>query len=173
VSAQREAIVGELRTMLCELLLLQPDDIKTDSLLIQNLSLDSLGFAELEFAIEEKFDVSFPDVKATPELFTLPLPDGLLRIEEAPGGTTLFEYIKAEVVRARLERGMNAAEAVFERETAGGLAQTAGGPVPMGIAPETPVTELHLADLFRFTTVDVMARYVEFLISQRSSAAAS
>ena len=58
---------------------------------------------------------------------------------------------------------------IFFLPPAAGLAQTVGGRVPAGIGPEQSVTELHLADLFRFVTVDMMSRYVEHLISQRVS----
>ena len=95
-----ETILDGVRDILSGQLLRKRDDVRAESLLVQDLDVDSLGLIELTFAIEEKFGVEFPDLKTSAELLLLPLPDGLRRIEAMPGATTLFEFMQREVARA-------------------------------------------------------------------------
>jgi acyl carrier protein len=160
-----DALEG-VREILCGLLLKKPADVRAESLLVQDLEVDSLGLIEMTFAIEEKFGVEFPDLKASAELLIMPLPDGLARIQAMPGGTTLFEFIEDEMVRTRLGGLAPDAEArarLFRSATVADLARAVGGTVPVALSAEVPLAELRVADLFRLVTVGIVARYVEFL----------
>src|SRR6185295_18091923 len=100
----------------------------------------------------------------------LPVPEGIRRIEAMPGGATLFEFMKdVAVTRLRGERpsvpGGEERDRLFEQVTVGDLARTVGGSVPAGLDPDAPLAHLPLAQLFRFPTVHVMARYIEFLVA--------
>ena len=157
-----------VRDILSGQLLRKRDDVRVESLLVQDLDVDSLGLIELTFAIEERFGVEFPDLKTSAELLLLPLPDGLNRIGAMPGATTLFEFMQHEVARALGADGDAAArDRVFRTATVADVARAAGGSVPLALSAETPVSELRLADLFRLITVDVVARYVAFLRATR------
>jgi acyl carrier protein len=160
-----DEILDGVRDILSGQLLRRREDVRADSLLVQDLDVDSLGLIELTFAIEEKFGVEFPDLKTSAELLLLPLPDGLQRIGAMPGATTLFEFMQREVARALGAAGDDAAarDRLFRTATVADVARAAGGPVPTALAAETPVAQLRLADLFRLITVGVVARYVEFL----------
>src|SRR2546425_6084255 len=87
-----------LRTIFCDLLLLERDGVRPEHLLFADLDVDSITLLELSFAVEKEFGVEFPAVKASEETFNLLLPDALRRLEEMPGGTTFFEYIKEEAI---------------------------------------------------------------------------
>jgi acyl carrier protein len=164
-----ETILDGVRDILSGQLLRKRDDVRAESLLVQDLDVDSLGLIELTFAIEEKFGVEFPDLKTSAELLLLPLPDGLRRIEAMPGATTLFEFMQREVARAlgAADADPETRDRVFRTATAADVARAAGGAVPAALSAETPVAELRLADLFRLITVDVVARYVVFLRASR------
>jgi acyl carrier protein len=164
-----EAILDGVRDILSGQLLQKREDVRAESLLLQDLDVDSLGLIELTFAIEEKFGVEFPDLKTSAELLLLPLPDGLQRIEAMSGATTLFEFMQREVARAlgNADGDTAACDRVFRTATVADVARAAGGAVPTALAAETPVSELRLADLFHLITVDVVARYVEFLRAAR------
>ena len=164
-----EAILDGVRDILGGQLLRKRDDVRAESLLVQDLDVDSLGLIELTFAIEEKFGVEFPDLKTSAELLLLPLPDGLQRIEAMPGATTLFEFMQREVARAlgAADGDAEARDRAFRAARVADVARAAGGPVPIALAADTPVSELRLADLFRLITVGVLARYVAFLRAAR------
>ena len=167
MSAAPEILDG-VRDILSGQLLRSPKDVRAESLLVQDLEVDSLGLIELTFAIEEKFGVEFPDLKTSAEMLLMSLPDGLRRIESMPGVTTLFEFVEGEVARALGAAGADAAtrERLFREATVADIARGVGGAVPTALAAETPVADLRLADLFRLITVGVLARYVEFLRDQ-------
>jgi acyl carrier protein len=168
VSAAAEVLDG-VRDILSGQLLRSRDDVRAESLLVQDLEVDSLGLIELTFAIEEKFGVEFPDLKTSAELLLLPLPDGLRRIASMPGATTLFEFMEGEVARALGGAEADAAtrDLLFRNATVADVARAMGGAVPTALLAETPLAELRLADLFRLITVGVVARYVEFLRDAR------
>ncbi len=94
--AGREGVLERLRTILSDLLLLGPEEMRDDSLLVDELGIDSLGFLDLSFTIEERFGVEFPDVKSNLELVSEPIPVALRAMIGAPGGTTLFAFMQAE-----------------------------------------------------------------------------
>lgn len=155
------AAISEL---LSALVLRAPEEIRPHTLLVQDLDVDSLGLIELIFAIEDRFSVKFPDLKTDAQMYGLPLPDAMERLESMEGGTTLLEFIK----RATVENGgasLSAEEANgrFRAASATDLAHAVGGALPLGVDPEQPLGALCLADGFRFITVDVVARYVDFL----------
>jgi len=164
-----EAVLDGVRDILSGQLLRKRDDVRAESLLVQDLDVDSLGLIELIFAVEEKFGVEFPDLKTSAELLLLPLPDGLARIEAMPGATTLFEFMQREVACAlgATDADGETRDRVFRTATVADVARAAGGPVPTALTAETPVAALRLADLFRLITVDVVARYVAFLRAAR------
>ena len=169
MSAAPEVLDG-VRDILCGQLLRSRKDVRAESLLVQDLEVDSLGLIELTFEIEEKFGVEFPDLKTSAELLLMPLPDGLRRVEAVPGATTLFEFVEREVARALGGEHADAAtrDRLFRTATVGDVACAVGGAVPTALAAETPVAALRLADLFRLITVGVVARYVEFLRAARA-----
>src|SRR2546426_12428227 len=115
-------IEARLRAILSELLLLKPEDVRSESLLIDDLDVDSIALLEMAFTIERDFGVPFPDVKASEELFSMLLPDALEKLESTPGETTFFEYVKEEAIRRTLA-GL---------DTVGALAALLGVPVPPG-----------------------------------------
>ncbi len=185
-----------LQGILCDLLMLVDAEVTPSTLLVQDLNLDSLGFVELEFSLEEAFGIKFPDVKLSPEIFALSLPESLAAIEAMPGGTTLFEFMKGEVIAAVLasgtrddlaarfggmlpaELGQGAAparlsaavhEQLLRVATIADLARAVDGRVPPGLDPTALLTSLHIAELFRFVTTSVMARYVDYLVAQRTT----
>jgi acyl carrier protein len=163
----REDAETRVRRILCELLLLDAGEVRSESLLIEDLDVDSITFLELAFAVEKEFGVDFPDVKASEETFVLLLPDALQKLEATPGGTTFFEFIKREAIC----NGTAAVAAADDRErrfralTVGALARSLGGQVPGGLDATLPIETLRLNDLFRFLTVGTLTRYVEFLVT--------
>jgi acyl carrier protein len=165
-----------MQDILCDLLCLKPEEVRPESLLLDDLDLDSLGFIELAFAVEKTFGVDFPDVKATEETFGALVPDALTKIESMGGNTTLFEYIKQEAIRALFDEpdatdilAPHTREDLFRAQTAATLARAVGGRVPDGLDPATSITTLHLSDLFRLLTVGIMARYVEYLVASQTA----
>jgi len=54
-----------IKKTLAESLDIEPSKIKSDVLLVEDLGIDSFGFAELSFAVQEKFDfeISADDAK--------------------------------------------------------------------------------------------------------------
>jgi len=162
-------IAGRLQKILCELLLLRPEEVKPESLLVVDLDVDSLAFIELAFTIEKEFQVEFPDLKTANQTLVMPLPDGLRVLEGLPGGTTFFEFVKAEAVRHQ-PGGESAGddddrERLFREQTAAALAAALGGRLPGGVDADAPLSTLRMGELFRFLTVGALARYVEHLMA--------
>jgi acyl carrier protein len=85
--------------------------------------------------------------------------------------TSLVADALAETGSLRLV-GAAVRDRLFENRSAATLAMALGGPVPDGIDPAVRMTTLHLVDLFRFLTVDAMARYVAHLRGARTATAA-
>jgi acyl carrier protein len=158
-------VLDGVRDILAGQLLRSRADVRAESLLVQDLEVDSLGLIELTFAIEEKFGVEFPDLKTSAEMLLLPLPDGLARLASTPGTTTLFEFVQGEVAHALggAESDAAARDRLFRSATVADVARAVAGAVPTALQAGTPVAELRLADLFRLITVGVVARYVDFL----------
>ncbi len=171
-----DATFGRVREILCNLLMLVEAEVQPGTLLVQDLNLDSLGFVELEFSLEETFGIKFPDVKLSPEVFALPLAESLAAIEAMPGGTTLFEFMKGEVIAVVATRPPGelalasdaAPDALLRAATVADLATAVGGRVPPGLDGSALLTSLHVAELFRFVSAGVMARYVDRLVAARA-----
>ncbi len=171
--------VGDkVRAMLADLLVLNLEEIKPESLLVDDLDADSIAFLELWFLLEKEFGLELPEVKADEELLSMPLLPGLERLEAIGGDTTFFEFIKREIET----RGMAAAQprlvteaapaldrarraGLAAQHTVASLSAIVGGRAPAGFSPDTPLTELRLRDLFRFLTVDALSQYVCFLVT--------
>ena len=160
--AGRESVLDRLRAILSDLLLLGPDEMRDDSLLVDELGIDSLGFLDLSFTIEERFGVEFPDVKSNLELLSEPIPAALRAIIDSSGATTLFAFVHGEWARSHRER--------LDDQNAAALAAAIGGRVPRDVSPEAPVASIRLHTLLRFVTVQTMARYVEHLVAARAPA---
>jgi acyl carrier protein len=160
-----DGVLDGVRDILSSQLLRSRDDVRAESLLVQDLELDSLGLIELTFAIEERFGVQFPDLKTSAEMLLMSLPDGLRRIASTPGATTLFEFVEGEVAREVGAAGADPAtrDRLFRDATVADVARAVGGRVPTALNAESRISDLRLADLFRLLTVEVLARYVDFL----------
>jgi acyl carrier protein len=164
-------------TILCDLLVLRPEEVTAGSLLIDDLDVDSITLLELSFTIEKEFGVKFPELKATLDTFSAPLPEALEKLETMPGAATFFEYVKAEVVRYLVDRQGSAdfldpenRERLFRSQTVETLAAAVGGRVPAGLDASAPLSVLRLNDLFRFLTVGTMAGYVAHLVKTQNGA---
>jgi acyl carrier protein len=165
-----------LRAVLCELFLLEPGEVRPESLLIGELGVDSIGFLDLAFTIEDRFGVVFPDLKTDAEVVGMPLPDALRRLEpEAGGQTTLFGYVREEAIRhaggGTPPADERAREELFARQTFGDLARAVGARIPADLDPATPLPEVRLAQVLRTVTVETIARYVEHLVAAREARA--
>jgi len=128
-----------LRTILSELLLLPPEDVRSDSLLVDDLDVDSIAQVELAFRIETDFGVPFPDVKASEETLSMILPDALQKLESMPGGTTFVEYVKEEAIHQLLTR----------LETVGDLAASLGVSVRGGLGAERALATARIRELWQ------------------------
>ena len=165
-------VIDRLREILCELFLHEPEQVRPESLLIGELEVDSIGFLDLAFTIEDRFDVVFPDLKTDAQLIGLPLPEALRRLEQDPAGvTTLFGYVKEEAIRhaagGSVPADERAREDILARQTFGDLARSVGLRIPADLEPTMPLSEVRLAQVFRAITVGTIARYVEYLIAER------
>ncbi|MFY0572014.1 phosphopantetheine-binding protein [Archangium lansingense] len=80
----RDAEVREKFTsILAEILVLNPEDIKPASRLVSDLDADSIAFLELTYRLRQDFGLDIPDAKADEETLRMPLLEGLERLEEA------------------------------------------------------------------------------------------
>jgi acyl carrier protein len=180
-------VAQRITGLLADLLVLRPDEVRPEHLLVDDLDADSITFLELWFRLEQDFGLDLPEVKADEETFNLPLLEGLGKLEALGGGTTLFEFarqevmarglpmapdIEVEVVRAALDPEQRTL--MFRSLTIGELLAILRGRLPGDLQPETRVADLRLKDFFRFLTVDMLIQYVSFMLDvQRAAAAAS
>ena len=132
-------IETRLRAILSELLLLKTEDVRSESLLIDDLDVDSIALLELAFTIERDFGVPFPDVKASEDTFSALLPDALQKLEATPGGTTFFEYVKEEAIREMLTR----------TETVAELAAVLAIPVAPGLRADGALATTRIRELWQ------------------------
>src|SRR5438876_1026083 len=132
-------IETRLRAILSDLLLLKTEDVRSESLLIDDLDVDSIALLELAFTIERDFGVPFPDVKASEETFSALLPDALQKLEATPGGTTFFEYVKEEAIREMLTR----------TETVAELAAVLAIPVAPGLRADGALATTRIRELWQ------------------------
>lgn len=65
-----EDIEKEVRSMIAEILEKDPEEIKPDSRLVEDLGMDSLKALEILVAVEKKYKITIPEQKL-PELNTL------------------------------------------------------------------------------------------------------
>lgn len=170
------SVLARLQAILADLLVLKPADIRPESRLVDDLEADSITFIELAFTIEKEFGVRLPDVKADERTLSLPLPDGLNRLESMPGSTTFFEFLKHEAIRDVLgpetrpeELAHAERERLFRSHTVATIARAARAEVPEGLDPAAPITSLRLRDLLRFLTVGAMAGYIEHLLAEKKN----
>ncbi len=166
----------QLRKLLGDLLVLKPEEVRPELLLVDDLDADSITFLELWFTLEHDFGLELPEVQANEETFNLPLLEGLARLEKLGDSKTFFEFVRREVVvrglpmapgldtetvRAALDPAQR--EQIFRNLNIGTLAALVGGRVPDRLDADAPITELRLKDFFRFLTVQALVEYVAFL----------
>ena len=84
--------------MLAEILVLNKSDIRPSRKLVDDLDADSIAFLELTYRLRRDFGLRVPEAKVDEETLRLPLLEGLQRLEQAIGGTTLFEFMKLEAM---------------------------------------------------------------------------
>jgi acyl carrier protein len=58
------ALFDEVKEVVVEQLNVNPDEVKEDSMFVEDLGADSLDVVELVMALEEKFDIEIPDEDA-------------------------------------------------------------------------------------------------------------
>jgi acyl carrier protein len=158
MSMGHEEIEDRVRAIVAALVLVDPGEVTPDRLLVDELELDSLGFVELTFSIEEELGVEFPDVKVSEEVSSLSLPEGVERLASMTGGTTLLEYIALE---AAGRMGVSGTD--LWQQTAETLARALGGNVPKAFDPGVPLRALRLDSLLRFLTVGTLIDYTQYL----------
>lgn len=163
-----EQVFTELQDILCDILVLNAEDVTPSSKLMDDLDADSIAFLELTFRIRSDFGLQVPQAKVDEETLGLPLLDGMKRMEQAMGGTTLFEFMQQEATQP------NAAKNPFnfiqhmpadaaEQAKVGDLAQQMNTAVPSGFDSDDSINSLKIRDLFRFITVDAYVNYILYL----------
>jgi acyl carrier protein len=167
-------VLDRVREIICELFLHDPAQVHAESLLIGELDVDSIGFLDLAFTIEDRFGLVFPDLKTDAQLIGMPLPEALRRLEQDPAAaTTLFGYVKAEAIRhaagGAVPADAAAREELLARQTFGDLARAVGLRIPADLEAATSVSDVRLAQVFRAITVGTVAHYVEYLIAERDA----
>jgi acyl carrier protein len=167
-----EEIFTRLREILCEILILNPENVQPSSKLVDDLDADSIAFLELTWRLRSDFGLEVPQAKVDEETLTMPLLEGIAKLERAMGGTTLFEFMQHEATGDDHQNpfavwaGLGAHAQTRDQATSMTIARMAeqlGGTVPSGFAPEASVEKLRMRDLFRFITVDSYVRYVIYL----------
>lgn len=91
-------IIDALTSILAEILVLNKSDIRPSRKLVDDLDADSIAFLELTYRLRRDFGLQVPEAKVDEETLRLPLLEGLQRLEQAIGGTTLFEFMKLEAL---------------------------------------------------------------------------
>jgi acyl carrier protein len=91
-------IIDALTDILAEILVLNKSDIRPSRKLVDDLDADSIAFLELTYRLRRDFGLRVPEAKVDEETLRLPLLEGLQRLEQAIGGTTLFEFMKLEAM---------------------------------------------------------------------------
>jgi acyl carrier protein len=92
-------VLERLTAILAEILVLNPEDIRPESRLVDDLDADSITFLELTYRIREDFGLQVPEAKVNEEALNRPLIQGMEMVQQAIGGTTLFEFMNAEASR--------------------------------------------------------------------------
>lgn len=91
-------MIDALTDILAEILVLNKSDIRPSRKLVDDLDADSIAFLELTYRLRRDFGLKVPEAKVDEETLRLPLLEGLQRLEQAIGGTTLFEFMKLEAM---------------------------------------------------------------------------
>ncbi len=91
-------IIDALTDILAEILVLNKSEIRPSRKLVDDLDADSIAFLELTYRLRRDFGLTVPEAKVDEETLRLPLLEGLQRLEQAIGGTTLFEFMKLEAL---------------------------------------------------------------------------
>ena len=91
-------IIDALTDILAEILVLNKSDIRPSRKLVDDLDADSIAFLELTYRLRRDFGLKVPEAKVDEETLRLPLLEGLQRLEQSIGGTTLFEFMKLEAM---------------------------------------------------------------------------
>ena len=91
-------VIDSLTEILAEILVLNKTEIKPSKKLVDDLDADSIAFLETTYRLRRDFGLVVPEVKVDEETLRLPLLEGLQRLEQTIGGTTLFEFMKIEAV---------------------------------------------------------------------------
>lgn len=153
-----------LTAILCEILVLNPEDVQPGSKLVDDLDADSIAFLELTFRIESDFGLEVPQAKVDEQTLSMSLPDGAARLKAIMGGSTLFEFMEAEAGGGGLGGAMGLLGGANPAPlTIGALAALAATSVPKGYDPEASTATLRLRELFRFITVESYVRYIQHL----------
>jgi acyl carrier protein len=97
---QPAEVFDKLAEILADILVLNKEDIQPSSKLVENLDADSIAFLELTYRLRKDFGLEVPEAKADEETLRMPLLEGLEKIEQKLGGTTLFEFMKHEAIHA-------------------------------------------------------------------------
>jgi acyl carrier protein len=92
-------ILARLTAILAEILVLNAEDIHPSSKLVDDLDADSIAFLELTYRLRMDFGLEVPEAKVDEETLRLPLLEGIDRLEQRFGGTTLFEFMKLAALR--------------------------------------------------------------------------
>ena len=172
-----EEVFNTIRDILCDILVLNEEDVKMSSKLVDDLDADSIAFLELTFRIRSDFGLEVPDAKVDEETLTMPLLEGVEKIEQTLGGTTLFEYMKQEATLLGDQASMGLAPILdssqYARDraktlTLGELAQLMGTSLPQDFTAEDLISALELRDLFRFITVESYVKYVQSLAKSQN-----
>ena len=88
-------VIDSLAEILAEILVLNKSEIRPSRKLVDDLDADSIAFLEMTYRLRRDFGLVVPEVKVDEETLRLPLLEGLQRLEQTIGGTTLFEYMIA------------------------------------------------------------------------------
>ena len=95
----RADVLPKLTGILAEILVLNAEEITPTSTLVDDLDADSITFLELTYRIRQDFGLEVPEAKVNEEALGRPLIQGMEMLEQAIGGTSLFEFMNAEATR--------------------------------------------------------------------------
>ena len=160
MTAVRSDVQDMLVRTLGELLVLDPQEIRPDSLLIDDLDADSITFVELSFAIEKDYGVTIPELKADESTFGIPVIQGLHRLEAIPGGVSFFEYVKQEAIRNAFGGSSRVRD----------LTAALRIPVPADLDGDAPAATLRVRDVARMGIGLRARREIEEDLTERSFA---
>jgi acyl carrier protein len=171
-----DQVFARLREVISDILILNPEDVEPSKKLVDDLDADSIAFLELTWRLRTDFKLQVPEAKVDEQTLTMPLLEGIAKLEKAMGGTTLFEFMQHEAEQGDYQNpfavwtGLSSnapGRTDAARMTISQMAEQLGGTVPSGFTPDAPIATLRMRDLFRFITVDGYVRYVLYLSSSQ------